>query len=633
MTMSGGGTEVIRPPREAIVVLGMHRSGTSAMARALSLAGAELPSSLMEEGPANPTGHWEPQDAANFNDEIFEALDSSWDDAFGPRELRTRDRDTGKYVEKARLILRENYGDKNFIVIKYPRFSIFPEIWAKALKAEGFRYSFVIMVRHPLEVADSLKTRNDFVSNRSFLLWATYMLSSEMGTRNEKRVFVNFNDLIEEPEGVLDRIESSLALKLPRRTWDSAAEIESFLKPELKHHSAKPNSKRLKPFPIVDRFYSYLESSGRGEAWNSDISKEVAAWLADLEGVAGPIIKQVERERRAAEIEKHNAGAALRDLESAFDSVRSDHATQEADLHRQLGEANAGMLEARQDVIQSRDERDAHLDRIQALSLEVAQRSEDLAEMQRELSQYREEREAHRGRVQALSLEAAQRSEDLAAVQRDLVQYRDEHRAHLERIQALSLEVARQTEALAASERDLIQHRDERDAHLKRIQALSLEVTRRSEEMTALESEVTEYRNESEAHLKRMQAVSLEFTQKSVDYAVSLDASTRRTAELEAEIRALRDAGARAMQEQEQRTAELTSALDREADRARDAMRERADLSGQVETTAAQARAAKDQAAELARELVDLVSARSRQRKRSVMGMQMDVIKRLFGLS
>jgi hypothetical protein len=593
--MAGVGTEIIKPPKEAIVVLGMHRSGTSAMARALSLAGAQLPSSLMEVGPANPTGHWEPQDAADFNDEMFAALDSSWDDAFGPRELRTRGHNTDQYVEKARLIIRANYGDKTFIVIKDPRFSIFPEVWAKALKAEGYRYSFVIMVRHPLEVADSLKARNGFISNRSFLLWATYMLSSELGTRSEKRLFVNFDDLMEEPEAVLDRIESNFGLKLPRRTWDSAAEIGSFLNPELKHHSAPPDSKRLKPFPVVDRFYAFLEASGRGEAWNADISKEVAGWLDDLENVAGPVIKQIERERRVAETERHNVAVAYRELESALDGVNARRADQDADLLRQVSEANAAREEAERDLIQYRNEREAHLIRIETLSLDVAQRSDDLAAMDRDLAQHREERAGQLERIQALSLEVAQRFEDMTAM-----------------------------------ERDLAQQREERDGHLKRIQALSLEVARRAEDAADLEREITEYREQGEDQRKRIQALSLDFTQKSVDYAVSLDASTRRTAELEAEIRTLREAGDRTSQEQKQQLAELTAALVRETDRARDAINDRSALNDQVAATAAQARAAKDQAAELARELVDLVSVRSRQRKRSAMGMQMDVFKRLF---
>ncbi|MFY7850700.1 MAG: hypothetical protein ACOVQ6_02790, partial [Brevundimonas sp.] len=46
--------------RSALVVAGMHRSGTSAVARLLSLAGGALPGNIIQPGPDNPTGFWEP---------------------------------------------------------------------------------------------------------------------------------------------------------------------------------------------------------------------------------------------------------------------------------------------------------------------------------------------------------------------------------------------------------------------------------------------------------------------------------------------------------------------------------------------------------------------------------------------
>ena len=47
--------------RTALVVTGMHRSGTSALTRILHLAcGADLPTDLMPPRPDNVAGFWEP---------------------------------------------------------------------------------------------------------------------------------------------------------------------------------------------------------------------------------------------------------------------------------------------------------------------------------------------------------------------------------------------------------------------------------------------------------------------------------------------------------------------------------------------------------------------------------------------
>ena len=65
-------------------MLGMHRSGTSAMTRLLSLAGAALPHKIMRPNAFNELGYWEPLAVAEFNDEVLRRLDSRWDDTFGP---------------------------------------------------------------------------------------------------------------------------------------------------------------------------------------------------------------------------------------------------------------------------------------------------------------------------------------------------------------------------------------------------------------------------------------------------------------------------------------------------------------------------------------------------------------------
>jgi len=57
----------------AILVAGMHRSGTSALARTLSLLGCDLPKTLMPASGGNEAGYWESQAIANLNDELLES--------------------------------------------------------------------------------------------------------------------------------------------------------------------------------------------------------------------------------------------------------------------------------------------------------------------------------------------------------------------------------------------------------------------------------------------------------------------------------------------------------------------------------------------------------------------------------
>jgi hypothetical protein len=55
-----------------IFVLGMGRSGTSAITRVLSFCGGSLPNRPLGANERNPTGHWEPLDVLNLNEAFLE---------------------------------------------------------------------------------------------------------------------------------------------------------------------------------------------------------------------------------------------------------------------------------------------------------------------------------------------------------------------------------------------------------------------------------------------------------------------------------------------------------------------------------------------------------------------------------
>src|SRR5262249_53570971 len=68
--------------RTAYLVLGMHRSGTSAVTQVLALAGASLPQNVMAGDEHNARGYFEPWKIALLNDERLRAAGAAWDDVF-----------------------------------------------------------------------------------------------------------------------------------------------------------------------------------------------------------------------------------------------------------------------------------------------------------------------------------------------------------------------------------------------------------------------------------------------------------------------------------------------------------------------------------------------------------------------
>ena len=153
--------------KQAILVLGMHRSGTSMMARSLNLHGVSLPKEVTKANEFNERGYWESLEVQKINDEIFGSAHTAWFDchSFPFSEISS---DKAHYFEERILaFLRENFDNPvtPLFALKDPRIcKIFP-FWQSALESFGAMVSVVISFRNPLEVADSL-TRRDNLKNR-----------------------------------------------------------------------------------------------------------------------------------------------------------------------------------------------------------------------------------------------------------------------------------------------------------------------------------------------------------------------------------------------------------------------------------------------------------------------------------
>jgi hypothetical protein len=147
-----------------IVVLGMHRSGTSAIARMLNLCGASLPRDLIQANRWNTAGYWEPAESVSTNDAILELSGGAWDRP--PPSLR--------------VDLRFRWRMKGFLdrlhpdgvaVWKDPRAVLTFPLWKPLL----CRYLLVAVFRHPLSVAQSLRRRQpDLSVDRGLALWRGY---------------------------------------------------------------------------------------------------------------------------------------------------------------------------------------------------------------------------------------------------------------------------------------------------------------------------------------------------------------------------------------------------------------------------------------------------------------------------
>ncbi|WP_292705894.1 glycoside hydrolase family 99-like domain-containing protein [Mesorhizobium sp.] len=430
-------TKPVAAKRTCIMVLGMHRSGTSALTRAISLLGAELPKNMLGANSSNPAGHWEPARLIELHDQMLTEAGSRWDDwrSFDPADLGARRLRFYK-AEIARLI-DEEYGSAPLFVLKEPRISRFVPLYADILKRMRIDVRYVLIRRNPLAVIASLANRDGFTTGFSSLLWLRHELEAEHATRDRPRIFLSYEALLDDWREGIDAITNALKIDWPlsKMEWQSL----------LATHFSKDDQHFAASADLLD-----------ADAHIADWVKEVYGALMLLEKNSSDAM----------------AMAQFDTVSIAFNSGSSVFG------EAVFPEMNARALKAAHESTQLRrlvDERTAEIDQqISKLHEEAAEREAQLTQQHREGVAKDEELARQNGAFQLL---IAERSADVEALEREREQNALAQAGQLAEIGALREEIASARDAWetvastirSAAERE----RQELEAALARSQAES----------------------------------------------------------------------------------------------------------------------------------------------------------------
>jgi len=160
-----------------VFVLGMHRSGTSAIANLIASLGFDAGDNLMPADDYNPKGYWEDNDVYRLNNDILSAISLNWDDTekFQFRKVSVfLDYLTETFSERALAIVHKKLQKSAKIIIKDPRFSILMPFWITILNQIEAEKYYILVHRNPISVSKSLSKRNKFSKEHSLQLWYYY---------------------------------------------------------------------------------------------------------------------------------------------------------------------------------------------------------------------------------------------------------------------------------------------------------------------------------------------------------------------------------------------------------------------------------------------------------------------------
>ena len=235
-----GSPQAMPRQRTCLLILGMHRSGTSAITRILNLMGAELPKQLLGAMPGNEAGHWEPERLVLLHDQMLAEAGSSWRD-LRPLDLAQLSADRLEYYKSMiQSIIQDEFGNAYVFVLKDPRICRFIPMYRAVLSELGVRVQPIIMIRNPLEVSASLSARDKMSNAYGLLLWLRHCLDVEKHTRDMSRVFVNYECVINDATNVIGRLRESLEGYLSLLSNPSVINnlVLPFIRRDLRHQAS-----------------------------------------------------------------------------------------------------------------------------------------------------------------------------------------------------------------------------------------------------------------------------------------------------------------------------------------------------------------------------------------------------------
>jgi|GEM_PF-1685648 len=409
-----------------ILVLGMHRSGTSAIARLINMMGADIgPSHLIgEPAPDNEKGFWERRDVKELNDNLLEKLGFNWNTiaSFNQEELIKND-ELAELRDQAKRIVFHMDTHRPWIM-KDPRLCLTLPFWLPFLEVPVCVFPY----RFPIEIAKSLQARDSFSLIFSIALWEKYTIEALRSTQSLPKICVSYPNLISNPVNTVHDLYQNLCeadvqgLRMP-----SDREIIAFVENRL-HHQRETSK-------IADNI---INENQRHLAKSLD-DGSILLWsnIPDLSAGALEILEehdqQYKREAQNREILK-----SVREEVNSLHQQINNTSNEITELRRELDATHGEMIGLRQerDAIQKQAiELDSHL--AQARSETEQARSEteqarsETEQARSETEQARSETEQARSETEQARSELRELFQQLELARRELDQTQSNHQLSL----------------------------------------------------------------------------------------------------------------------------------------------------------------------------------------------------------
>ena len=438
---------------DVLLVLGMHRSGTSSVAGSLMKLGGGKPKHPNKPSRSNPRGYFESDPLIHLHDEILASAGSKWSDwrAFNPSWFESPT--AVEFRKRARETFAAEFEGSALAVMKDPRVCRLSPFWFDVFREMAIKPHVAMPIRSPLDVAHSLGAAEGLSVSHGLLLWLRHVLDAEWHSRSTARSIFTWRDFRADWRAVCNRISAETDLAWPRLSDRAGAEIDRFLTRELVHHET--DDVALAVHSEVNewtlRAYEALLELARNPQSNSAMATldDVRKLLDDASHIFGRLLVDYEIDIEETR-ERLNATSAERDaLQARQLEILAEKAAAVAELAARAEAAERAFGHSAEEKSELSQALAAAAAELQTRQQDLEARSAALAEQAQRLEAAERAREASAEEKNELSQALAAAAAELQTRQQDL-----EARSAALAEQALRLEAAERAREASAEEKN-----------------------------------------------------------------------------------------------------------------------------------------------------------------------------------
>ncbi len=361
------------PQPAGVAIVGMHRSGTSAVAGFLAKAGyfAGREDELLPPQDDNPKGYFEREDVNALNDELFASLGGAWERPPSRQQIAEAAPAWTGRIEALLDGLRAGAAGRP-LVLKDPRVSLALPAWTPAV---GESLCWLVVERNPVDTALSLRKRDRRPLSVALALWQLYSTELLEGLAGRRVLVVHYDDFVRQPaqEGtaLLERLSEVMPPGMAGTVDPGRA--KGFVSGSMRHHSTDLAS----PFAAETMTCRQMDLA----RWLGALP---AGW-AELDPPAE--LRQQPESALVAAAEYYDAMGDRHGIETAYDAAR--HRALHFEQATELKDRHIANIEAALEAAAKRAESDE--ERLGQLEAEVRRLEQDNTALRDELRRLRED--------------------------------------------------------------------------------------------------------------------------------------------------------------------------------------------------------------------------------------------------